>query len=75
MCAREVHTARVDGTTVYYPFALVELVDFRQADEAEDDEVLLSFMDEDGCQVSVRLRKELVEALKDRLCVPPESSP
>jgi hypothetical protein len=32
-------------------------------------------MDEDGCQVSIRLRKELVEALKDRLCVPPESSP
>jgi len=31
-------------------------------------------MDEDGCQVSVRLRRHLVEALKDRLGVPPDSS-
>ena len=60
---------RVDGTTVYYPFALVDLVDDRQTDE--DGEVLLSFMDEDGCQVSIRLRRHLVDALKDRLGVPP----
>jgi hypothetical protein len=36
---------------------------------------LLSFLDEDGCRVSIRLRREVVEALKARLCVPPDSSP
>jgi hypothetical protein len=29
--------------TVYYPFALVELLDFRQADDGEDGEILLRF--------------------------------
>ena len=68
------HTARADGVTVYYPFALVDLLDVQQVDENEDGELLLSFLDEDGCRVSIRLRKELVEALKARLCVPPDSS-
>jgi hypothetical protein len=36
---------------------------------------LLSFLDEDGCRVSIRLRREVVDALKARLCVPPDSSP
>ncbi|HXU43552.1 MAG TPA: hypothetical protein VN675_14590 [Burkholderiales bacterium] len=67
------HTAQASGVTVYYPFALVDLLGYRQADDA-DGEVLLSFMDEDGCQVSIRLRRHLVEALKARLHVPPDSS-
>jgi len=73
--AREVDTARADGVTVYYPFALVDLISFREVDEDKEGELLLSFLDEDGCRVSIRLRREVVDALKARLCVPPDSSP
>jgi invasion protein IalB len=67
-------TPRADGVTVYYPFALVELLSFREVDDNEAGEVLLSFMDEDGCQVTVRVRREVLEALKSRLAQPPDSS-
>lgn len=67
-------TARADGVTVYYPFALVDLIDYREVGEDKDGEVLLSFIDEDGCQVTIRLRRELVEALLARLAQPPDSS-
>jgi len=73
-CAPEVHTARSDGLTVYYPFALVDLLDYCQADDDKEGEVLFAFMDEDGCRVSIRMRRELVDELKQRLCVPPNSS-
>jgi hypothetical protein len=66
---------RADGVTVYYPFALVDLLDYHQADEGEDGELLLTFRDEDGATVKVRLRRELAEALRDRLAGPPDSSP
>ena len=72
--AREVHTPRADGVTVYYPFALVELLGCRQVDDHEAGEILLTFEDEDGCQVTIRLRAVVVEALKARLCTPPDSS-
>jgi hypothetical protein len=72
---RERHdTARADGVTVYYPFALVELLDFRQADDGEDGEILLSFRDEDGAEVKVRLRRELAEEIVKRLAAAPDSS-
>lgn len=61
--------------TVYYPFALVELLDYRQADDGEDGEVLLSFRDEDGAEVKVRMRRELAEVIRKRFEVPPDSSP
>jgi hypothetical protein len=70
-----VPTARADGVTVYYPFALVELLGYREVDDDEDGEVLLSFLDEDGCQVTVRLRRELLGAIRARLAEPPDSSP
>jgi hypothetical protein len=60
--------------TVYYPFALVELLDFRQVDDGEDGEVLLSFRDEDGAEVKVRLRRELAEEIRKRFEAPPDSS-
>ena len=72
--SREVHTARADGVTVYYPFALVELLDYRRLDDNEGDEVLLAFTDEDGCRVTIRMSAVVVEALKSRLCEPPDSS-
>ena len=66
---------RADGVTVYYPFALVDLLDYRAVDEGGDGELLLSFRDEDGAVVKVRLRRELAELLKSRLGGPPDSSP
>jgi hypothetical protein len=65
---------RADGVTVYYPFALVELLDCRQIDDDGDGEVLLSFRDEDGCEVKIRLQRRLIEALRARLAAPPDSS-
>lgn len=65
---------RADGVTIYYPFALVDLVAYREVDEDEDGEVLLSFIDEDGCQVTVRLRRKLVAQIQARLGAPPDSS-
>jgi hypothetical protein len=61
--------------TVYYPFALVELLDYRQVDDGEDGELLLSFRDEDGAEVKIRVRREVVEEIRKRLAVPPDSSP
>jgi hypothetical protein len=66
---------RADGVTVYYPFALVDLLDYQAVDDDGDGGVLLSFRDEDGAVVKVRLRRELVELLKSRLGAPPDSSP
>ena len=60
--------------TVYYPFALVELLDYRRVDDNEGDEVLLAFEDEGGCRVTIRLRAVVIEALKARLGEPPDSS-
>jgi hypothetical protein len=67
-------TARADGVSVYYPFALVDLIDYRKVDDDGDGDVLLSFYDEDGCQVTIRLRRGLLESLKARLDAPPDSS-
>jgi len=61
--------------TVYYPFALVELLDYRQVDDGEDGELLLSFRDEDGAEVKIRVRREVVEEIRKRLAAPPDSSP
>jgi len=61
--------------TVYYPFALVELLDYRQVGDGEDGELLLSFRDEDGAEVKIRVRREVVEEIRKRLAVPPDSSP
>ncbi|OAI50677.1 hypothetical protein AYO46_09605 [Betaproteobacteria bacterium SCGC AG-212-J23] len=66
---------RADGVTVYYPFALVELLEWRQADEDKDGEILLTFRDEDGAQVTIRMRRELAEMLRARFTAPPDSSP
>jgi len=60
--------------TVYYPFALVELLDYRQVDDGEDGELLLSFRDEDGAEVKVRLRRELADEIVKRLAAAPDSS-
>jgi hypothetical protein len=60
--------------TVYYPFALVELLDYRQVDDGEDGELLLSFRDEDGAEVKIRVRREVAEEIRKRLAVPPDSS-
>ena len=59
--------------SVYYPFALTELVRFVEGEDFEQTgDVLLVFMDEESCQVSVRLRRSLAERLALRLQSPPD---
>jgi hypothetical protein len=69
-CPRE-EEATPEGSnaiSVYYPFALVELLDIGKTDEHEETgEVLLYFRDADGCQVTVRLSEVALEQLRARL--------
>ena len=61
--------------SVYYPFALTGLVSFVQGDDYEETgDVLLVFTDEEGCQVTLRLRPPLADTLAKRLQSPPEAS-
>jgi hypothetical protein len=60
--------------TVYYPFALTDLVRYVEGDDyPETGDVLLVFTDEEGCQVTLRLRSSLASALASRLQSPPEA--
>ena len=57
-------TATDNPVSVYYPFALVEFVEVLEDDENRAaGEVLLVFRDQDGCRVTVRLRKAALERL------------
>jgi hypothetical protein len=59
---------RADGVSVYYPFALVELLDVTKADDHENTgELLLRFLDSDGCQVTLRLTPVAIDQLRARL--------
>ena len=61
--------------TVYYPFALTELVRFVEGDDYEQTgDVLLILKDEEGCQVTLRMRPPLPAALAIRLQSPPDES-
>jgi hypothetical protein len=71
---REEHTPRANGVSVYYPFVLVELLGYTQVDDSEEDELLLSFADEDGCRVTVKVRRAVIAALIARLSAPPDPS-
>ena len=56
------------AVSIYYPFALVELADIGETDEHEETgEVMLSFLDSDGCQVTLRLTQQALEQLCQRL--------
>ena len=56
------------AVSIYYPFALVELADIGETDEHEETgEVLLYFLDSDGCQVTLRLTEQALEQLCQRL--------
>lgn len=70
---RNATPTRRDGVSVYYPFALVELIDYLEADGYEEcGDVLLSLRDEDGVMVTVRLSAALARALQERLGQPPD---
>jgi hypothetical protein len=71
-CRGEEHTSRADGVSVYYPFVLVELLAYTEVDDSEEGEVLLSFSDEDGCRVTVKVRRSVIAALIARLSAPPD---
>jgi hypothetical protein len=54
--------------SVYYPFALVEFVEAVESDEHEAvGEVLLVFLDREGYRVTVRVRREAVNRMLERL--------
>jgi hypothetical protein len=66
-------TAATHAVSVYYPFALVDLIRFQEGDDHEETgETLLVFMDADGCQVTLRLTPAAIEALRNRLGSPPD---
>ena len=69
LVSKESATAKTGGGfSVYYPFALVELLDVRKTDEYEETgELLLRFRDADDCEVSVRLTPAALEQLCARL--------
>ena len=65
---RQPTQARADGISVYYPFPLLELVDIGKTDEhAETGEVLLYFLDSDGCQVTLRVSEYALTQLRAKL--------
>jgi hypothetical protein len=60
-----------EGVSVYYPFALLELIDIGKTDEhAETGEVLLYFRDSDHCRVTIRLSEYAFEQLRTKLSAP-----
>jgi hypothetical protein len=62
--------------SVYYPFALVDLIAFHESDDHEDTgEALLVFLDADGCHVSLRLSPHAVAALRKRIPEAPDTNP
>lgn len=54
---------------------LVEFLDYQALDDTQAGEVLLTFLDEDGCRVSVRMRRSLVTDLTKRFAYPPDLLP
>lgn len=61
-----------NGVAVYYPFALVALKEFVQSDDYEETgELLLIFQDEEGAQVTLKVRQSAISDLLQRLASPP----
>ena len=58
--------ARLSGVTVYYPYDLL-LFHGMSLDEEEPEMLQVSFLDRDGCQISLRVRRSALEALAVRL--------
>lgn len=59
-------STQLRGVTVYYPYDLL-LFDGMSLDEEEPEMLRVSFLDRDGCQVSLRVRRSALEALAARL--------
>lgn len=61
-----------NGVAVYYPFALVALKEYVQSDDYEETgELLLIFLDEEGAQVTLKMRESAISDLLQRLASPP----
>jgi hypothetical protein len=60
------------GVAVYYPFALVALKEFVQGDDHEETgDLLLIFEDDEGAQVTLKVRQSVISDLLERLANPP----
>jgi hypothetical protein len=67
----DVTPKRKHAVSVYYPFALVEVLEVEPGDEHEETgEMRLSLLDSDGCRVTLRLTKEAFDELKAKLSAP-----
>ena len=61
------------AVSVYYPFALTELVDYVEGEDLEGTgDILLAFRDEDGCKVTLRVNRAALEQLTKRLKSAPD---
>ena len=61
------------GVAVYYPFALVELKEFSKTDDYEETgELLLIFEDNEGAQVTLKVRESAIAGMLKRLVRPPD---
>ena len=57
-----------DPVSVYYPFALVDFLELVETDEHRAvAEVLLVFLDRDGCRVTLRVRREVLDGMQAAL--------
>src|SRR5437763_8362026 len=57
-----------NGVAVYYPFALVALKEFVQSDDHEETgDLLLIFEDNEGAQVTIKVRQSVISQLLERL--------
>ena len=66
-------TAESHALSVYYPFGLVDLLEFLKSEDYEaTGETLLVFLDADGCRVTLRLSPHAVEALRKRITEAPD---
>jgi len=71
-CAQGGIKTGTNGVAVYYPFALVALKEFVQSDDFEETgELLLIFEDNEGAQVTIKVRQSLISQLLERLASPP----
>lgn len=56
----------LSGVTVYYPYDLL-LFDGLSSDEENNEILHVSFLDGDGCEITLRVRRSALEALAARL--------
>ena len=74
-CAQRSIKTGTRGVAVYYPFAIVALKEFVQSDDFEETgDLLLILEDEEGAQVTLKVRESAIADLLERLAKPPTAN-